>query len=61
MTGGDVCEPWVIEQLTRQGKLYNLYGPTEATVLITARQLRSRRQQSHPRRADCQQPGADSR
>ncbi|HCS45209.1 MAG TPA: peptide transporter [Pseudomonas sp.] len=41
MTGGDVCEPYVIEQLTRQGKLYNLYGPTEATVLITARQLRS--------------------
>jgi amino acid adenylation domain-containing protein/thioester reductase-like protein len=41
MTGGDVCEPWVIEQLTRQGQLYNLYGPTEATVLITARQLRS--------------------
>ncbi|RON15401.1 peptide transporter [Pseudomonas brassicacearum] len=40
MTGGDVCEPYVIEQLTRQGKLYNLYGPTEATVLITARQLR---------------------
>lgn len=39
MTGGDVCEPWVIQQLTRQGKLYNLYGPTEATVLITARQL----------------------
>lgn len=41
MTGGDVCEPYVIEQLSRQGKLYNLYGPTEATVLITARQLRS--------------------
>ncbi|WP_236182910.1 MULTISPECIES: non-ribosomal peptide synthetase [Pseudomonas] len=40
MTGGDVCEPFVIEQLTRQGKLHNLYGPTEATVLITARQLR---------------------
>ena len=40
MTGGDVCEPYVIEQLTRAGKLYNLYGPTEATVLITARQLR---------------------
>ncbi|MBF6043562.1 non-ribosomal peptide synthetase [Pseudomonas sp. P154a] len=40
MTGGDVCEPYVIEQLSRQGKLYNLYGPTEATVLITARQLR---------------------
>ncbi|KPG90199.1 peptide transporter [Pseudomonas sp. RIT-PI-q] len=41
MTGGDVCEPWVIEQLTRQGNLYNLYGPTEATVLVTARQLRA--------------------
>ncbi|AWY42138.1 amino acid adenylation domain-containing protein [Pseudomonas putida] len=41
MTGGDVCEPWVIEQLTRQGKLYNLYGPTEATVLVTARQMRA--------------------
>ncbi|MBV6826533.1 non-ribosomal peptide synthetase [Pseudomonas sp. PD9R] len=40
MTGGDVCEPCVIEQLTRHGNLYNLYGPTEATVLITARQLR---------------------
>jgi amino acid adenylation domain-containing protein/thioester reductase-like protein len=39
MTGGDVCEPWVIQQLTRQGNLHNLYGPTEATVLITARQL----------------------
>ena len=41
MTGGDVCEPWVIQQLTRQGTLYNLYGPTEATVLITARRLRT--------------------
>ncbi len=41
MTGGDVCEPYVTEQLTRQGNLYNLYGPTEATVLITARQLRT--------------------
>lgn len=41
MTGGDVCEPFVIEQLTRQGTLHNLYGPTEATVLITARQLRT--------------------
>ncbi|MHC8356459.1 amino acid adenylation domain-containing protein [Pseudomonas sp. LB3P81] len=41
MTGGDVCEPYVIEQLTRQGNFYNLYGPTEATVLITARQLRA--------------------
>jgi amino acid adenylation domain-containing protein len=41
MTGGDVCEPWVIEQLSRQGKLYNLYGPTEATVLVTARKLQA--------------------
>ncbi|CAI8929770.1 amino acid adenylation domain-containing protein [Pseudomonas sp. IT-P4] len=41
MTGGDVCEPWVIEKLSRQGKLYNLYGPTEATVLITARKLQA--------------------
>ncbi|MBD9609788.1 amino acid adenylation domain-containing protein/thioester reductase-like protein [Pseudomonas sp. PvR086] len=41
MTGGDVCEPYVVQQLTRQGNLYNLYGPTEATVLITARQLRT--------------------
>ncbi|MGG7675973.1 amino acid adenylation domain-containing protein [Pseudomonas sp. WC2] len=40
MTGGDVCEPFVIEQLTRRGTLHNLYGPTEATVLITARQLK---------------------
>jgi amino acid adenylation domain-containing protein/thioester reductase-like protein len=41
MTGGDVCEPCVIQQLTRQGKFYNLYGPTEATVLITARRLQT--------------------
>ncbi|WP_274643352.1 non-ribosomal peptide synthetase [Pseudomonas serbica] len=41
MTGGDVCEPWVIEQLSRQGNLYNLYGPTETTVLITARQMQA--------------------
>ncbi|MCX7079728.1 MAG: AMP-binding protein, partial [Pseudomonas sp.] len=41
MTGGDVCEPYVIERLTQQCRLYNLYGPTEATVLITARQLQA--------------------
>ena len=41
MTGGDVCEPYVIKHLTRQCRLYNLYGPTEATVLITARQLQA--------------------
>jgi len=36
MTGGDVCEPYVIEHLASQCHFYNLYGPTEATVLITA-------------------------
>ncbi|WP_263265136.1 amino acid adenylation domain-containing protein [Pseudomonas sp. RIT-PI-S] len=36
-TGGDVCEPWVIERLARQCRFLNLYGPTEATVLVTAR------------------------
>ena len=40
MTGGDVCEPNVIEQLARQCHFHNLYGPTEATVLVTARQFR---------------------
>jgi len=40
MTGGDVCEPCVIEQLTRQCHFHNLYGPTEATVLITAGEFR---------------------
>ncbi|MEA9996826.1 non-ribosomal peptide synthetase [Pseudomonas sp. 10B1] len=37
MTGGDVCEPYVIERLAGQCRFYNLYGPTEATVLITSR------------------------
>ncbi|MDB6142875.1 MAG: non-ribosomal peptide synthetase-related protein [Pseudomonas sp.] len=36
MTGGDVCEPYVIERLAGQCRFHNLYGPTEATVLITA-------------------------
>ncbi|WP_455809666.1 non-ribosomal peptide synthetase [Pseudomonas koreensis] len=36
MTGGDVCEPHVIVQLTGQCHFHNLYGPTEATVLVTA-------------------------
>ncbi|NWB93930.1 amino acid adenylation domain-containing protein [Pseudomonas agarici] len=39
-TGGDVCEPWVIEQLSQQARFYNLYGPTEATVLVTAQRFR---------------------
>ncbi|MDB5983918.1 MAG: non-ribosomal peptide synthetase-related protein [Pseudomonas sp.] len=36
MTGGDVCEPYVIERLAGECRFHNLYGPTEATVLITA-------------------------
>ncbi|RMS99882.1 Nonribosomal peptide synthetase [Pseudomonas coronafaciens pv. oryzae] len=36
VTGGDVCEPHVIEQLSGQCRFHNLYGPTEATVLVTA-------------------------
>lgn len=35
-TGGDVCEPFVIDCLAAQCHFHNLYGPTEATVLITA-------------------------
>ncbi|MBY8948117.1 non-ribosomal peptide synthetase [Pseudomonas sp. SH10-3B] len=37
LTGGDACEPHVIEQLADQCQLHNLYGPTETTVLITHR------------------------
>ncbi|MBD8496317.1 non-ribosomal peptide synthetase [Pseudomonas syringae] len=37
VTGGDVCEPYVIDRLAEQCHFYNLYGPTEATVLVTAR------------------------
>jgi amino acid adenylation domain-containing protein/thioester reductase-like protein len=39
ITGGDVCEPCVIEQLAGQCSLHNFYGPTEATVLVTHRSL----------------------
>jgi len=39
LTGGDACEPHVIEQLADQCRLHNLYGPTEATVLVTHRRL----------------------
>ncbi|AHC32730.1 MULTISPECIES: amino acid adenylation domain-containing protein [unclassified Pseudomonas] len=39
LTGGDACEPYVIEQLAGQCQLHNLYGPTEATVLVTHRTL----------------------
>lgn len=37
LTGGDACEPHVIERLAGQCQLHNLYGPTETTVLITHR------------------------
>ncbi|NWC94202.1 MULTISPECIES: amino acid adenylation domain-containing protein [unclassified Pseudomonas] len=40
MTGGDACEPCVIERLAGQCTLHNFYGPTEATVLVTCRTLR---------------------
>lgn len=39
LTGGDVCEPSVIERLAGQCRFHNLYGPTEATVLVTHRAL----------------------
>lgn len=39
MTGGDVCEPDVIERLAGTCRFHNLYGPTETSVLITARQF----------------------
>jgi thioester reductase-like protein/amino acid adenylation domain-containing protein len=38
-TGGDFCEPSVIERLAAHCQFHNLYGPTEATVLITAGQF----------------------
>lgn len=37
VTGGDVCEPHVIEQLVGHCALHNIYGPTETTVLATCR------------------------
>lgn len=39
LTGGEACEPHVIERLAGQCQLHNLYGPTEATVLATQRTL----------------------
>ncbi|NBA97844.1 non-ribosomal peptide synthetase [Pseudomonas sp. R5(2019)] len=39
ITGGDVCEPTVIERLARGSHLHNIYGPTETTVLATTRVL----------------------
>ncbi|CAG8871488.1 D-alanine--D-alanyl carrier protein ligase [Pseudomonas fluorescens] len=37
VTGGDVCEPEVIDRLAGQCHLHNIYGPTETTVLATTR------------------------
>ncbi|MDR0280846.1 MAG: amino acid adenylation domain-containing protein [Paucimonas sp.] len=37
VTGGDVCEPEVIERLAGQCRFHNIYGPTETTVLATTR------------------------
>ncbi|ROM80189.1 peptide transporter [Pseudomonas brassicacearum] len=39
ITGGDVCEPFVIDQLAPQCRFHNIYGPTETTVLATTRQF----------------------
>lgn len=39
-TGGEACEPYVIDRLAAQCQLHNLYGPTETTVLVTHRTLR---------------------
>lgn len=35
LTGGDTCEPYVIERLASQCQFHNFYGPTETTVLVT--------------------------
>ncbi|WP_260963255.1 non-ribosomal peptide synthetase [Pseudomonas citri] len=39
ITGGDVCEPFVIERLAPQCQFHNIYGPTETTVLATTRRF----------------------
>ncbi|WP_053151996.1 non-ribosomal peptide synthetase [Pseudomonas sp. Pf153] len=39
ITGGDVCEPFVMERLAPQCRFHNIYGPTETTVLATTRQF----------------------
>jgi len=37
ITGGDVCEPAVLEKFASRCRLHNIYGPTETTVLATTR------------------------
>ena len=41
LTGGDACEPHVIERLAGQCRFHNFYGPTEATVLVAHRTFHS--------------------
>ncbi|EPL3747770.1 amino acid adenylation domain-containing protein [Pseudomonas aeruginosa] len=41
VTGGDVCEPHVIDELAGYCALHNIYGPTETTVLATTRRFRA--------------------
>ncbi|KAF1012103.1 MAG: Linear gramicidin synthase subunit D [Pseudomonas fluorescens] len=41
LTGGEPCEPRVIEHLAGQCQVHNLYGPTETTVLATCRTLQA--------------------
>lgn len=51
LTGGDACEPSVIERLASQCQVHNLYGPTESTVLVTHRTFQpgdSNRNIGHP-------------
>lgn len=37
VSGGDVCEPAVVERLAGRFRFHNIYGPTETTVLATTR------------------------
>lgn len=37
VSGGDVCEPEVLERLAGRCRFHNIYGPTETTVLATTR------------------------
>ncbi|MCB2256473.1 amino acid adenylation domain-containing protein [Pseudomonas chlororaphis] len=41
VTGGDVCEPFVIQRLADQCALHNIYGPTETTVLATTHRFQA--------------------
>ncbi|MGC1332686.1 non-ribosomal peptide synthetase [Pseudomonas sp.] len=41
VTGGDVCEPAVLEAFAGRCQLHNIYGPTETTVLATTRRMRA--------------------